>query len=58
MPTRWNRKLDIIDSILINQDPLLRLSIDRSNSCIKNYLPNENEFIILHQISSLLQPLK
>ena len=58
VPTRWNSQLDMKDSILINQDPLISLSIDRSNSCIKNYVPNENEFIILSQISSLLQPFK
>ena len=58
VPTRWNSQLDMIDSILINKDPLLSLSIDRANYCIKNYIPTENEFIILTQLSLLLQPLK
>jgi hypothetical protein len=58
VPTRWNSIFDMIESIIINKDVLISLSLERDNTSMKKYVPSENEFTILNDLCLLLQPLK
>ena len=58
VPTRWNSVLDMINSILINKEVLCSMAVDRQCNCIKNYVPNDNEFSVLKDLAVLLEPLK
>ena len=56
--TRWNSTLDMIDSILSNKDALSSMALNIENKTIKPFVPDENEFSILEDLSNLLAPLK
>ena len=56
--TRWNSTLDMIDSILSNKDALLSMALNVENKTIKPFVPDENEFSVLDDLSNLLEPLK
>lgn len=56
--TRWNSTLDMLDSILTNEDPLKCMSVESVNNCIANNVPNEIEFDFIYGFYKLLKPLK
>ncbi len=58
MPVRWNSTFDMIDTILINKDALISMSLERINAIIKLTTPSENEWNILEELCELLEPLK
>ena len=51
-------KFDMIDSILVNKDALISMSLERINEIIKQNIPNENEWLVLEELWELLEPLK
>ena len=56
--TRWNSIVDMIDSILINQDPIVSMSFEPRSASLKENVLTQAEFAILRDLSALLQPLK
>ena len=58
MPVRWISTFDMIDTILINKDALISMSLERINAIIKLTTPSENEWNILEKLCELLEPLK
>ena len=58
VPTRWNTKFDQLDSISNNKDALNSLAILPQNKSIKDFVPNEQEYILINDYCDLLFPLK
>ena len=58
MPVRWNSTFDMIDTLLINKDALISMSLERINSIIKQNIPTESEWNNLEELYELLEPLK
>ena len=58
MPVRWNSTFDMIDTLLINKDALISMSLERINSIIKQNIPTESEWNILEELCELLEPVK
>ena len=54
--TRWNSMYDMLDSILINKSALVAISLE-TDLLSPDQIPNENEFIILKEFCSILEPL-
>ena len=48
----------MIDSILSNKDALMSMALNIENKTIKPFVPDENEFSVLDDLSNLLEPLK
>ena len=57
VPTRWNSTHDMLNSIFINRNCLISMSIEPVNSTIKDHVPKENEFTLIEELIDLLEPL-
>ena len=58
VPTRWNTKFDQHDSISNNIDALNSLAIIPQNTSIKDFVSNEQEYILINDYCDLIFPLK
>ena len=58
VPTRWNTSYDMMNSILLNKNALISMSLDRENATIKNNIPTETEFNLMEDLCKILEPLK
>ncbi|CAF0940291.1 unnamed protein product [Brachionus calyciflorus] len=55
--TRCHSTLDMLESILLNEDPLKSISIVSANDIFEN-VPSDEEFDFIYEIYWLSQPLK
>ncbi|CAF1070595.1 unnamed protein product [Brachionus calyciflorus] len=58
IPTRWSSSYDMLNSILVNKNALISISVDREFESVKANMLSEYEFCFLDEFCTLLQPLK
>ena len=55
--TRWNSTFKMLESIIINEDALKSMAMLPECKCIKDYVPNSEEFDLIKEICKILVPL-